>query len=346
MRYTGGDRQNTSDQNAGKTETAVYKTAFFDYNDIIMLVSETGAAYVFALLIGMTGLLLSPPMPVFATEEYARQTGLGCGHCHVDQTGGGLLTESGRQFSRERSVKTVFRPLSTGQRVVRLLVGYLHMLAAIVWFGTIMYVHILLKPAYASKGLPKGELRLGWLSMVLLLITGIFLTMARIPSWDLFVTTRFGILLSIKIFLFLIMLSSAVVVTLYIGPKLRQQKTSGPLVEKNTYTLEELARFDGKNGRPAYVAYKGGIYDVTKSRLWKNGSHVTKHPAGSDLTALLETAPHGEERIFAMPRIGAALTGDARPDQPFHVRMFYFFAYMNLVLVFVITFIIALWRWW
>ncbi len=32
--------------------------------------------------------------------------------------------------------------------------------------------------------------------------------------------------------------------------------------------------------------------------------------------------------------------------QPFHVRLFFFFAYMNLALVFVITFIIALWRWW
>jgi hypothetical protein len=28
----------------------------------------------------------------------------------------------------------------------------------IAWFGTILYVHILLKAAYAVKGLPKGEL--------------------------------------------------------------------------------------------------------------------------------------------------------------------------------------------
>jgi len=70
------------------------------------------------------------------------------------------------------------------QHIVRLVVGYLHMLAAIIWFGTIMYVHILLKPAYASKGLPKGELRLGWLSMIVLLVTGTLLTIARMPNLE------------------------------------------------------------------------------------------------------------------------------------------------------------------
>ncbi len=37
---------------------------------------------------------------------------------------------------------------------------------------------------------------------------------------------------------------------------------------------------------------------------------------------------------------------DEKAGQPFHMKLFYFFAYMNLVLVFVITFVIALWRWW
>jgi predicted heme/steroid binding protein len=154
------------------------------------------------------------------------------------------------------------------------------------------------------------------------------------------------VLLAIKIFLYLIMLSSAVVVTIYIGPKLRKQKTLAPVLENGVCTTDGLCQFDGKDGRPAYVAYQGGIYDVTKSRLWKNGSHVTKHAAGSDLTDLLETAPHGEDKILAMPRVGTLLAASDKPRQPFHMRLFYVFAYMNLVLVFVITFVIALWRWW
>ena len=47
-----------------------------------------------------------------------------------------------------------------------------------------------------------------------------------------------------------------------------------------------------------------------------------------------------------MPRVGTLLATNEKPTQPFHMKLFYFFAYMNLILVFVITFVIALWRWW
>jgi len=40
------------------------------------------------------------------------------------------------------------------------------------------------------------------------------------------------------------------------------------------FTKEEIARYDGKNGNPAYVVYKGKVYDVSSSFLWKNG--ITK----------------------------------------------------------------------
>ena len=286
------------------------------------------------------------PLRASATPEYARQTGFECKRCHVDAIGGGPLTEKGKQYLEEIKSQGLYRPLTVTQHIARLIIGYFHMLAAIIWFGTIMYVHLLLKPAYASKGLPKGELRLGWLSMAVLLITGTLLTIARIPSWDMFFTTRFGILLGIKISLFLVMLSSAVVVTLFIGPKLRKQKTLIPALDNGVYTLDGLSQFDGKDGRPAYLAYQGIVYDVTASRLWKNGSHVTKHAAGNDLTELLKTAPHGEDKILAMPRAGRLLASGEKLKLPFHLRLFYFFAYMNLVLVFVITFVIALWRWW
>ncbi len=299
------------------------------------------------ILISLIGVLACFPRYASATPDYARQTGFECRKCHIDIIGGGPLTREGKAFLDDLKSKGLYRPLSMTQRVVRLLIGYLHMIAAIMWFGTIMYVHLLLKPAYASKGLPKGELRLGWISMLVLLITGTFLTIARIPSWDLFVTTRFGILLGIKIVLFLLMLSSAVVVTTYIGPKLRKQKTLVPAMDNNgACTLDALGRYDGTEGSPAYVAYKGLIYDMTGSRLWKNGLHMMKHAAGSDLTDIMSTAPHGEDKILSMPLAGKLLAPSEKPERPFHLKLFYFFAYMNLVLVFVITFVIALWRWW
>jgi predicted heme/steroid binding protein/uncharacterized membrane protein len=299
------------------------------------------------ILISLIGMPAFSPRCASATPEYARQTGFECRQCHVDVIGGGPLTREGSTFLDTIKSKGLYRPLTMTQRVVRLVVGYLHMVAAIMWFGTIMYVHILLKPAYASKGLPKGELRLGWISMLVLLITGTLLTVARNPSWGTFFTTRFGILLAVKISLFLLMFFSAIVVTIYIGPKLRKQKTLVPAMDEDgACTPDGLCQFDGKDGRPAYIAYKGLIYDMTGSRLWKNGSHMMKHAAGSDLTAMLSTAPHGEDKILAMPLAGRLLAPAEQPRRPFHMKLFYFFAYMNLVLVFVITFVIALWRWW
>lgn len=323
----------------------IYKAGQYVYNSLMHAFRSTRSRTIMRWHVLLLTLVLLP-LRGWATPDYARDTGFECAHCHVDAIGGGALTDDGRKFLDKLKSGGRVRTLTTAQHLVRLGIGYLHMLAAIVWFGTIMYVHILLKPAYASKGLPRGELRLGWISMVVLLITGVQLTLARIPSWDLFFTTRFGMLLGMKIILFSVMLSSALIVTIFIGPKLRRQGGLAPAMVNGTCTADGLCQFDGKDGRPAYIAYKGTIYDVSKSRLWKNGSHMTKHPAGSDLTEVLKSAPHGEDKVLAMPAMGKLLESGGPAKQPFHVRLFYFFAYMNLVLVFVITFIIALWRWW
>lgn len=273
-----------------------------------------------------------------------------CRDCHVEEIGGGALTKVGEQFLADMKVKGLYRPLSKTQRVVRFFIGYIHLITAIAWFGTILYVHILLKPAYAARGLPRGELFLGWISIVILSITGTLLTIARIPTWKVLYTTRFGILLSIKIILFLMMASTAVVVTFFIGPKLKKKLKVRWETDikrgKQDLTIEELHGFNGKEGRPAFIAYKGKVYDVTLSKLWKEGSHVKKHLAGHDLTDALKTAPHDDEKIIAMSEVGKLIeTGDKIP-RPLPERVFYALAYINLGFVFLITFIIALWRWW
>lgn len=303
-----------------------------------------GIAAAFILALGCISL---SPIRSHATTDYARATGKECGYCHVDAIGGGGLLPEGITYLDDLKAKGRHRQLSPTQHVVRLIVGYLHTLAAIVWFGTIMYVHILLKPAYASKGLPKGELRLGWLSMIVILITGTLLTIARMPSIEAFYTTRFGILLSIKIGLFLLMLSSALVVTIYIGPRMRRKlKSPVATLMSQEITPEQLSHFDGKEGHPVYFAYQGMIYDATASKLWKGGTHMMKHHSGSDLTDALKQAPHGDDKVLVLPQIGMLVTPDRKPPKPFYERLFYFFAFMNLALVFVIIFVISLWRWW
>ena len=298
----------------------------------------------------LIAVILTLPPISSATTEYSRQTGMQCKECHVEAIGGGPLTHAGQQFLADMKLKGLYRPLSTIQRIVRFWIGYIHLLTAIVWFGTIFYVHILLKPAYAAKGLPKGELFLGWISIIIMSITGVLLTIARIPAWNVLFTTRFGVLLSIKIALFLIMAATAFVVTFIIGPKLRRKlKTRWETdisLGKQDLTAEELHSFDGREGRPAFVAYKGKIYDVTKSKLWKDGSHARKHHAGLDLTDALKTAPHAEDKILSIPEVGKLIGAGQKIPKPLPERVFYVLAYVNLGFVFLITFVVALWRWW
>jgi predicted heme/steroid binding protein len=74
------------------------------------------------------------------------------------------------------------------------------------------------------------------------------------------------------------------------------------------FSKEELARYNGKNGSPAYAAYKGRVYDVSSSFLWKDGKHQVLHEAGGDLTDAMEQAPHGEYVFKKFPLVGSLLS--------------------------------------
>lgn len=64
-------------------------------------------------------------------------------------------------------------------------------------------------------------------------------------------------------------------------------------MEIKAYTLRQLALRNGQDKPEIWVAYKGKIYDVSDSRLWRNGMHY-EHWAGQDLTSELVDAPHTE----------------------------------------------------
>ena len=70
------------------------------------------------------------------------------------------------------------------------------------------------------------------------------------------------------------------------------------------FTREELVKFDGKNGVPAYVAYCGKVYDVSTSFLWKEGRHQVLHGTGVDLTEAMRGAPHNEDVLKRFPVVG------------------------------------------
>ena len=101
--------------------------------------------------------------------------------------------------------------------------------------------------------------------------------------------------------------------------------------EEKTFTLEELKQFDGKEGRPAYFAMDGVVFDATNSRLWRNGSHVRKHEAGEELSAAIMTAPHGKSVADRLPRVGvvaavppaAAEEAQQEDEMPWFATLFY-----------------------
>lgn len=70
------------------------------------------------------------------------------------------------------------------------------------------------------------------------------------------------------------------------------------------FDLEELAKFNGEDGKPTYVALHGRVLDVSGSKLWKNGLHMKRHHAGRDLTTDIQAAPHSPEMLARFPQVG------------------------------------------
>lgn len=69
------------------------------------------------------------------------------------------------------------------------------------------------------------------------------------------------------------------------------------------YTRAQLALRNGQDRDEIWVAYQGIIYELTGSRLWRNGKHY-EHWAGQDLTDELPDAPHTEQVFEKFKAVG------------------------------------------
>jgi len=315
-----------------------------------------------------------------ATERYAKETGKGCSFCH-ELKNGGPLTPVGLAYVRndyrypipERILDKAHRLRSPVYRSLRNILGYIHLVVACIFVGTIFYVHIFIGPSQLRGGIPRGERVLGLGCMSTLTATGIYLTWYRLDSPSAFFQSHFGLLLFVKLVLFAIMVSLGIIAVTVIHRNMRREAVGNGAAGAGgagDVTRENLHSFDGTNGRPAYILYKDTVYDVTGSERWPEGLHFRKHMAGRDLTGDLEGAPHGPEVLSGM-RVVAKLEGGAetgtgakaaqgpnatqgsgaapgmkKPPGPSATRrVFVVMAYVNLVIVFLILACVSSWLW-
>ena len=74
------------------------------------------------------------------------------------------------------------------------------------------------------------------------------------------------------------------------------------------YSKSYLALRNRRDKPEIWVAFEGLIYDVTESRLWKNGKHY-EHWAGQDLTDELKDAPHSKQVFEKFEVVGLLVSG-------------------------------------
>ena len=79
-------------------------------------------------------------------------------------------------------------------------------------------------------------------------------------------------------------------------------KKNEPYQEK-VFSIEDLSKFDGKNGRSAYVAIDGIVYDVSAIGPWKNGEHKKNLKAGNDHSNMIVKSPHGKGVLKKLPKV-------------------------------------------
>jgi len=77
------------------------------------------------------------------------------------------------------------------------------------------------------------------------------------------------------------------------------------------FDSETLAKHDGQEDRPTYIAHQGRVFDVSGSKLWRGGLHMKRHRAGRDLSTDFRAAPHGPEVLERYPQVGELKEAEA-----------------------------------
>ena len=74
--------------------------------------------------------------------------------------------------------------------------------------------------------------------------------------------------------------------------------------QSNVFNAQTLANYDGLEGRLAYIALDGVVYDVTGHLMWPNGLHRGYFQAGKDYSAQIPASHRRDMRYDELPKVG------------------------------------------
>jgi predicted heme/steroid binding protein len=81
--------------------------------------------------------------------------------------------------------------------------------------------------------------------------------------------------------------------------------STGPA--ERTYTVEELAQYDGKDNNQCLVAVDGDVYLIEGFALWQMGEHLPsggRARCGLDLSEVINESPHGRSKLQLLKKVG------------------------------------------
>ncbi len=302
----------------------------------------------FTVIISVTLSLLAPGNAA-ARPEFAQFTGNPCSACHLSPQGGGPLKPEGEKF--KKSLKDLNIPIdpnlriSTGQKLLYIILYLLHIPFGIAWVGMFLYTF---GPALRKRRLvipPRPYIRQIIYGMIVVLVTGPLMVIFRMKMVPGLFTTRFGLLLLVKISAVLMLLTATVALLWHTTVSLsRRYKALAKSMDGGSgieLTPDDLLLFSGREKRKALVAIDGKIFDVSGRNLWRKGIHPGGHHAGHDLTRDFTGAPHGKEVFERVTPVGKMIA----PDTSTRRGPMSWATILGVTASGVILMVVALWRW-